>query len=507
MAKKKTYTDRELMEMAIAEMHKSIQEPRDDKVSPKVGAILVKADGTIDKAHRGEIRHGDHAEFTLLEKKNRFEALDGGVVYATLEPCAPGARKHPKLSCAERLVNARIKTVWVGIEDPDPTVDRKGIEYLQDHGVEVRMFDRDLQVVIRDTNDKFIEQAEERAKNPEPVRSDSLSSLENILPDTTLQDLSPAEQITFIRRANIPYNFNSPEFERILHRLGMVAKEDEAYKATGLGLLLFGSSPQYEFPQAVIRATFKRKGQKDILETIDGPLVTHPEKAEKWYRLHLNSGTSRAQSQREELYSFPTEILREAIVNAILHRDYSIEGAPIYLEINDEAVVIKSPGLPVLPITLDQIKSFNVPSLSRNPKMMYVFDQLGLAEQRGLGFSSFKDIPEDYSLPRPIITFEDPYLVFTFPRVEGVVPGTTSTVPVTQGSDTSKLGSPVVPGTPVPDTIRSFITKGSFTRKEFQEDNSLEKKTAEREIKKMIEAGLIVRKGSGPSTYYEIIAT
>ena len=177
------------------------------------------------------------------------------------------------------------------------------------------------------------------------------------------------------------------------------------------------------------------------------------------------------------------------------------------MEINDEAVVIKSPGLPVLPITLDQIKSFNVPSLSRNPKMMYVFDQLGLAEQRGLGFSSFKDIPEDYSLPRPIITFEDPYLVFTFPRVEGVVPGTTSTVPVTQGSDTSKLGSPVVPGTPVPDTIRSFITKGSFTRKEFQEDNSLEKKTAEREIKKMIEAGLIVRKGSGPSTYYEIIAT
>ena len=45
------------------------------------------------------------------------------------------------------------------------------------------------------------------------------------------------------------------------------------------------------------------------------------------------------------------------------------------------------------------------------------------------------------------------------------------------------------------------------SRKQFQELNSLEKKTAGREIKKMIEAGLIVRKGSGPSTYYEIIAT
>ena len=53
------------------------------------------------------------------------------------------------MSCAERIVLARIKEVWVGIEDPDPTVDRKGIKYLQDCGVTVHMFDRDLQETIR----------------------------------------------------------------------------------------------------------------------------------------------------------------------------------------------------------------------------------------------------------------------------------------------------------------------------------------------------------------------
>ena len=115
------FDPRKLMEKAIAVMKQSINEPRTDKkASPLVGAVLVKPDGTVDTAFRGELRHGDHAEYTLLERKHRDERLDGAFLFATLEPCAPGARKHPKLACAERIVNARIAEVWVGIEDPDP---------------------------------------------------------------------------------------------------------------------------------------------------------------------------------------------------------------------------------------------------------------------------------------------------------------------------------------------------------------------------------------------------
>ena len=126
--------------------------------------MLVKPDGSVDTACRGELRHGDHAEFTLIERKNRDQQqLDGSVLFATLEPCAPGSRAHPKLSCAEHIVNARIKRVWVGTTDPDPKVDRKGIKFLQDAGVEVEMFDRDLQDMIREANQEFIAQALERA--------------------------------------------------------------------------------------------------------------------------------------------------------------------------------------------------------------------------------------------------------------------------------------------------------------------------------------------------------
>src|SRR5437588_12652434 len=131
------------MELAVKVMRQSVPEPRKDgKTSPRVGAVLLKPDGAIETACRGELRHGDHAEYTLLERKNRDCRLDGSVLFATLEPCAPDSRHPPKMGCAERIVLARIQEVWIGIEDPDPTVDRKGIKYLQEAGVTVHMFDR-----------------------------------------------------------------------------------------------------------------------------------------------------------------------------------------------------------------------------------------------------------------------------------------------------------------------------------------------------------------------------
>ncbi len=47
---------------------------------------------------------------------------------------------------------------------------------------------------------------------------------------------------------------------------------------------------------------------------------------------------------------------------------------------------------------------------------MYVFDQLELVEQRGLGFTTIKELPEKFNIPLPIVEYQEPYMVFTFPR-------------------------------------------------------------------------------------------
>jgi len=486
---------RKFMEMAIEVMNSSIQEPRDDKVSPKVGAVLIKPDDTVETAYRGELRHGDHAEFALLERKNRSVKLDGSYLFATLEPCAPGARKFPKLSCAERIVNARIKKVWIGIEDPDPTVDRKGIKYLIDNGVDVEMFDSDLQKQIRKTNKQFIEEAEQRAKQAKEEKAEIvLSEKENVESTAVLKDFSQDTVETFILKAKLNVKFDSEEFHRIFLQLGLLAKPEKTYLPTGLGLLLFGQRPQLTYPNALIRATFKSNQSEDI-ETIEGPLTEQADKIIKWYKNNIGKHIDRSDVHRKDIYDYPIEVFIEAIINAIVHRDYDIEGAPIYFEINDDAIIIKSPGSPVKPITLEQIQKFSAPSLSRNPKIMYIFDQLELVEQRGLGFDTIKELPEKYGLPLPIVTFEAPYLIVKFPRSIAALRKIRTQEDLSNLSDSELKGY---------EWMKSVET---FKRKDYEIQFNFDTKKAERHITHMVKMKLLERKGSGPGTYYEVIPT
>lgn len=497
MAKQKEiFNPRKYMEMAIVVMNQSIQEPRDDKVSPNVGALLIKSNGDIETAYRGELRHGDHAEYTLLERKNRSVPLDGSILFATLEPCAPGARMHPKLGCAERIVNARIKKVWIGIEDPDPSVDRKGIKHLIDNGVEVELFDADLQEEIREANKQFIQEAEERAKKAKAEPMDTvLTEKERAEPKSLLDDLSKTNLESFIKKAKLDVEIDTPKFYRVFTQLGLMELKSDKYVPTGLGLLLFGERPQLVYPNALIRATYKTEGRGEEIETVEGPLIIQADKIQSWYETRIGKQIDRSKSERQTIYDYPLVVFREAMINAIVHRDYDLEGAPIYFEINDDAIIIKSPGEPVKPLKFEQIQQFNAPSLSRNPKIMYVFDQMELVEQRGLGFQTIKELPEKFGLPLPLVSYEEPYMVFTFPR-------SGEALKLVSGNERlNQLNSEELKGY---DFIR---VNQRTTRKDYETHFGFDKKKAERHLKHMTELGLIERKGAGPGTYYELIAT
>lgn len=481
MAKgKDDFNPRKYMELAIDVMNQSIQEPRHDKVSPKVGAVLIKPDGTEETAFRGELRHGDHAEFTLLERKNRSISLDGSILFATLEPCAPGARKHPKLGCAERIVNARIKKVWIGIEDPDPTVDRKGIKYLLDNGIEVHMFDADLQEQIRNSNKQFIKEAEERAKKvklePSPL---FLSEKEKVESKADTQDLSKDLIEDFINKAKLDVKVDTSEYYRILAQLGILESKDNKYIPTGLGLLLFGKRPQLIYQNALIRATFKTKGRGEDIATIEGPLISQADEVQRWYENHIGKQIDRTSVERKVIYDYPLVVFREAIINAIVHRDYDLDGAPIYFEINDDAIIIKSPGKPVEPITLEQIKKFNAPSLSRNPKIMYILDQMELVEQRGLGFQTIKDLPEKHNLPLPLVTYEAPYMIFSFPRSMEALKRVANNPKIDQLTDAQLKGY---------EWLKSI---GQASTREYSSHFDIGYKTAQRHLAAMKTLGLL----------------
>ena len=292
------------MEQAIEVMRQSVSEPRaDGKANPLVGAVLWKTDGTVEAACRGELRDGDHAEYALLERKNSDRKLDGAVLFATLEPCAPGSRRHPKLGCAERIVLARIKKVWIGIEDPDPTVDRKGIKYLQDCGVTVHMFDRDLQEEIQKLNKAFIEQALERAeaarveKRPKTI---TLSPLENAFATAETKDFSADAMKQYRVIAKISDKVGSPAFNRRLVQQGLLKEENEQSTPTGFGLLLFGREPRTVLPQAGLLGTIHYADGKEEPKDFDGPQVLAPEQALQWLRDKLPDPIERSAARRRQ---------------------------------------------------------------------------------------------------------------------------------------------------------------------------------------------------------------
>jgi ATP-dependent DNA helicase RecG len=476
------------MQMSIDIMKGSVQESRDDgKVSPYVGAVLVKPDGSYVTAHRGELRDGDHAEYTLIERKCVGEKLDGGILFATLEPCAPGSRKFPKKGCSQHIANARLSKVYIGIEDPDPTVDRKGIKYLQEKGIEIEMYPQDLQKEIREFNAEFLKGAIERAS----IEHDDeilLTPKEKGELTANIADLSEKLLIEFIDKSKINCQIGTPDFYRIMSQYGIITENKGTYIPTGLGLLLFGNNPQATYPNAMVRATCKKNGKESIFNA-DGPLILQPEQLWNWYSNLIGNHIDRGEATRKTIYDYPLEVINELVKNAILHRDYDIEGAPIYLEITDDNIIIKSPGAPVSPLKLEQFISFSAPSLSRNPKLMYIFDIFGLAEQRGLGFSTVRELPKR-NFPLPIVQYEDPYLIFTLPRND-------------KSAAVGKLE-----GIKVEERKGyEFILQSSqpVSRADYETVMQIESRTAQRQLKTLIDHGLIKPTGIGRSMKYEAI--
>jgi ATP-dependent DNA helicase RecG len=496
----KVFNPRAMMELAIEQMKLSIDEPRSDgKVSPKVGAVLVnvadEAPGydRIMKAHRGELRYGDHAEFTLLERKNRDRALDNCVLFATLEPCAPGARRHPKLGCAERIVLARIKQVWIGIEDPDPTVARKGIEYLRKNGVTIHMFDRELQEIIETENRQFLDQALQRADESKKEKKEILlSPLEKSRPAVNWDDLSTDALNRYQERSGIEQQVGTDGFQRLLEEQGLLIEDGNILRPTGFGNVLFGHSPQDSSPQAVVLGTIHNADGTEDTEDFDGPQVLVPSNALDWIKSKLPNVIDRSEAVRKEKSQVVYTLIREGLVNAIVHRDYDIDQAKCQLVVYPSRVEIHSPGGPLSPITIEQLQNFDAPALSRNPILHHVFARMQLAEQRGLGLKSLREKALESGLPRPKYEWRDPYLVLTiFLTPEAAVSALPQDV-LAALNDREREG------------WQWLASMGSTGSKEYAERFEIDRRTAARHLAQFEELGLVRKVGAGSTTRYEV---
>jgi pyrimidine deaminase RibD-like protein len=142
--------DYEFGRMAVDEARKS--KPEDERVHPLVGVVVVKDGEVLARAHRGELP-GNHAEYIALEKKLANASVTDCTVYTTLEPCT--TRIHPKIPCADRLIERKISRVVFGMLDPNPAIRGHGVLKLQEANIAVSTFPHELTREIQDLNREF----------------------------------------------------------------------------------------------------------------------------------------------------------------------------------------------------------------------------------------------------------------------------------------------------------------------------------------------------------------
>jgi len=172
------------------------------------------------------------------------------------------------------------------------------------------------------------------------------------------------------------------------------------------GILLFGKDREQYFPDAWIKCgRFAGTNKANILDQLDihEHLPLSIEKAFEFVKKHASQSAEFGELQRKDVWNIPLIAVREALINAIVHADYSQSGAPIHVAIFDDRIEIENPGLLTPGLTIEDVRS-GVSKL-RNRVIGRVFRELNLIEQWGSGFQRMADSCREMSLPEP--TFEE----------------------------------------------------------------------------------------------------
>ena len=183
-----------------------------------------------------------------------------------------------------------------------------------------------------------------------------------------------------------------------LRNLGLLISDREQDHPTHAALLLSDSPARKRyFPYAKIEcARFKGSEKRVFLDqaSIDGPIFASIEPCLAFIKKNIALGATIGEIYREDRWEYPLEAIREAIINAVIHRDYAVLGSDIKVAIYDDMLEITSPGpLPDL-LSFEDLGTGR--SEIRNRVLAPIFKDMKLIEAWGSGIQKMKIELEDY---------------------------------------------------------------------------------------------------------------
>jgi ATP-dependent DNA helicase RecG len=264
-------------------------------------------------------------------------------------------------------------------------------------------------------------------------------------------------------------------------------QQQNAVQPTNAGILMFGYDPQLPLPQSEV-VCVKFADALGVRSYIDrknfrGALPHLIDQASGFLRQYIRVGATIRGFRREDEPEYPYEALREAVVNAIVHRDYGRVGETVRVFMYSDRVEVRSPGGLMPGITIDDLLNLRVTSIPRNPILAgFLRDIPGYMERIGSGIRFMMSEMRALGLPDPeFIEHQD----FTVTFRNGI--------PESQSDDLSErqqLG------------LRIVRERGSISTGEYCAATGVAERTGLRDLQELVTKGLLVVRGKKRGSRY-----
>ncbi len=312
---------------------------------------------------------------------------------------------------------------------------------------------------------------------------------QSTLTDATVdEDVDPAQVRRFLRVARVERRWevsDETSVDQVLRQLGLI----QDGKLTVAAVLLFGRNPQRLLTQAMVRCA-RFKGTKEVhfldMKVIQGSVVEQVEEVMAFVKRNIRMAAEIRGLRREEKWEYPLEGLREAVVNAICHRDYA-STANVQIRVFDDRLEVWNPGELPEGMTVEDLRREHE-SKPRNKLIANAFFLIKYIEQFGTGIQRILDDCHAQQLPEP--DFE--------------VQGHTFRALFRPGSALGSVATAAELSERQKRAVERLREVGRMTRNEYQRLFCVSRASASRDLVKLKKLGVVLQRETGPSTYYEL---
>lgn len=285
----------------------------------------------------------------------------------------------------------------------------------------------------------------------------------------------------------------------LVNTLKVVKKENGKLCPTNTAILFFGKDPSEHISHHEIRiARFRGTTRLSFIDSkeIKGQIYNMLDEVESFFLRNTRLANKIVEFKRVDIPEYPFEAIREAVINAIAHRDYTRRGTPIIVSIFDDRVEVSNPGglLPGL-----NIKRLEGHHSTRNETICNIFHETLDMERFGTGIKKMKTSMEKHGLVDPEFLEEGDFFVVTFYGPGDKILDLAPSIPEHRQTDLKKLGL----NERQIEALRLMVNeKAIFSNREYRDHFNVSNQTFVRDMKLMVRLGQIRSIDKGRSLKY-----